>query len=298
MSDGRRRGVWKWLAAVTLGTCAVALTLVLSRSEDQPSGESAPSESGKPVSVGSDDLMVTLAPYTGSCTITTAGTVIEGRAITCDMVVVARDVTIKRSRITGTVAVEEVGSLTISDTSIDVGDRPGTGLDGVNFTATRLHVTGGNRSINCFRDCVVENSYVHGQMRDPTGTYHESGIRFGSHSTIRHNTILCDAPDVPPDAGCSASLTGYGDFAVVEHVRVEGNVFPPTTGGFCAYGGSSRGKPFSEGTNNVVFIDNVFHRGKYACGSYGPITSFDETRPGNVWRNNRWDDGSPVPPSN
>ncbi len=241
---------------------------------------------------------VVLAPYTGSCRITAAGTVIDARTITCDMVIAAPNVKITRSRVVGTITVSDSGGLTISDTSIEAGNKVGTGLDGVNFTATRLHVTGGNRSINCFRNCTVEYSYVHGQMTDSTGQTHESGIRVGSYSTIRFNTIVCDAPNVPPDAGCSASLTGYGDFAVVEHVRVEGNTFPPSTGGYCAYGGSSPGKPYSSGTNNIVFINNVFVRGKRACGYYGPITSFDSSRPGNVWSGNKWDDGSLVPPAN
>ena len=41
---------------------------------------------------------------------------------------------------------------------------------------------------------------------------------------------------------------------------------------------------------------NVFQRGNNnKCGSYGPITSFDKNRTGNVWTGNIWDNGTTVP---
>jgi hypothetical protein len=61
----------------------------------------------------------------------------------------------------------------------------------------------------------------------------------GDGSTIRHNSLVCDAPDVPPDAGCSADLTGYGDFAPIRNNTIDKNFFLATTGGTCAYGGPS-----------------------------------------------------------
>ncbi len=51
--------------------------------------------------------------------------------------------------------------------------------------------------------------------------------------------------------------------------------------------------------NNIRFTNNIFMRGPSGkCGIWGPITSFDSTAPGNVWTNNLWDDGTPVPPAN
>ncbi|ATB35907.1 hypothetical protein CYFUS_001321 [Cystobacter fuscus] len=243
-----------------------------------------------------------LTPYTGPCTVTAANTVIDSKTVNCDLVIRASGVTIRNSKINGTVSTEENStgySFTLTDSHVDAGDRLVTGVGAVNFTAVRVHVQGGNRSIHCWRDCEIRDSYVHGQMTDETGTAHESGIRMGRNATIRHNTITCDAPDVPPDAGCSAALTGYGDFAPVENNLVENNYFPGTTGGFCAYGGSSRGKPYSDSTNNIRFIGNVFGRGSSGrCGYYGAITSFDTSEPGNVWSNNTWEDGTVLPPSN
>jgi hypothetical protein len=124
----------------------------------------------------------------------------------------------------------------------------------------------------------------------------------GEGSRILRNHIICDAVPVPPDAGCSAALTGYSDFATVQHNTIEGNLIdggPYGSVGYCAYGGSTEGKPFSAGVNHIVFRDNVFRRGANGkCGTWGPISGFDSDAPGNVWSNNVWEDGAPVQPAN
>ncbi len=240
-----------------------------------------------------------LTGYAGPCTITVPGTVIDAKTINCALEIRAKNVVISRSLINGTVYADPdlgIGSFTISDSQVNIGNNPGTGVGDGNFTAIRVHVTGGNRSINCFLNCTVEYSYVHGQFTDSTGVYHESGIRMGSGSVIRGNTIGCTAPDVPPDAGCSAALTGYGDFATVQNNVIDGNLFLGGSGGYCAYGGSTTGKPYSNGVNNIRFTNNVFQRGESGtCGWFGPITSFDTSAPGNVWSGNRFDNGVGVP---
>lgn len=242
----------------------------------------------------------TLTPYTGSLRVTAAGTTIDAKRITGTLTIAAANVTVTRSSITGTVVVAS-GSLTITDTDIDAGQREGTGLGDRNYAATRVHIVGGNRSAYCVTTCTIQQSYVHGQFRDATGKAHESGIRMEQNTTLIGNTILCDAPDVPPDAGCSASLTGYGDFAAVRDNLIQGNYFPASTGGACAYGGSSAGKPFSSSVRNVRFMDNVFERRASSergttCGYYFTIADWDGTRPGNVWTGNKYTDGTTVAP--
>jgi hypothetical protein len=240
-----------------------------------------------------------LSAYTGPCTITKANTVIDAKQVDCSLRVQAPGVVITRSVINGTVSADErgTGSFAISDSEVHVGSATETGIGEVRFTATRVEVTGGNRSVNCYIDCSVIDSYVHAQGRDNTGRAHASGIRMGSGSVIRGNTIACEAPDVAPDAGCSAALTGYGDFAVVRNNIIDGNLFLAGSGGYCSYGGSTTGKPFSSGVRDIRFTNNVWQRGDNGkCGYFGPITSFDSNAPGNVWSNNTWDDGSPVRP--
>ena len=41
-------------------------------------------------------------------------------------------------------------------------------------------MTGGSRSINCYADCTVKDSYVNDQYADKTGVSHESGNQ-GQH---------------------------------------------------------------------------------------------------------------------
>jgi hypothetical protein len=238
-----------------------------------------------------------LTPYSGPMTVTTPGTVIDAKQITGVLEIRAADVTVTRSAIIGNVSVGSGGSLAISDSLIDAGDREGTGLEAENYTAVRVHVVGGNRSMYCANNCSIRDSYVHGQMTDETGVMHESGIRMEQNTTLIHNTITCDAPNVPPDAGCSAGLTGYGDFAPVRDNLIQNNLFLPSTGGACAYGGSSAGKPYSDDAANIRFIDNVFSRGRNGkCGGYFPVTDFDRSAPGNVWSGNVWDNGGTVSP--
>jgi hypothetical protein len=262
-----------------------------------PPPRSFPNSSNTGVPAGT-----TLTPYTGPCTIQTPNLVIDAKLISCDLRILTTGVKITRSRLNGHVDADNLktkASFTISDSYVDVGNWPGTGIGTRHFTATRVEVVRGSRSINCYEDCTVVDSYVHGQYHDTTGVNHESGIRMGSHATIRHNTITCDAPNYPPDAGCSANLTGYGDFDPVEHNLIENNFFGDGTGGYCTYGGSTAGKPYSAHTNTIVFRGNVWQKPADGISCYwGPITSFDVNAPGNVWQNNTYTDGKPVPPAN
>ena len=250
-----------------------------------------------------------LSAYTGNCTIQVANTIIDAKIVNCQLRILAKGVKITRSQINGTIYTDSntgQGSFTISDSEINAGNGPGTGIGDVDFTATRVEVTGGTRSINCYRDCTVKDSYVHGQLNDTSGVHHESGMRFNTRSNLIGNTIACDANDYPPDAGCSAAITGYPDFDPVENVTIDGNLVRAGSGGYCAYGGSTSGKPFSGQTNNIRYTNNIWERGRemgdgnrgYVCGFWGPITSFDTRAPGNVWTNNLYDDGSAVAAAN
>lgn len=260
--------------------------------EPEPTNSAWPNADNTGVPAGT-----ALTPYTGPATITTPGTVVDAKQIRGDLEIRAANVTVSRSSITGNVTVGSGGGLTISDTDIDAGDREGTGLESQNYTAVRVHVVGGNRSMYCANNCTIRDSYVHGQMTDETGVFHESGIRMEQNTTLIHNTIGCDAPTIPPDAGCSAGLTGYGDFAPVRDNLIQNNLFLASTGGACAYGGSSGGKPYSDDAANIRFIDNVFSRGRGGkCGYYFPVTDFDRNAPGNVWSGNVWDNGGTVNP--
>jgi hypothetical protein len=93
--------------------------------------------------------------------------------------------------VVGSVGVESGGGLTISDSTIDTGDQAGTGLGEHDFVALRVHVMGGNRSINCAATA-----------RCATPTCADSHRREGRSPRIGHwhghafdlvqNTIACD----------------------------------------------------------------------------------------------------------
>lgn len=246
-----------------------------------------------------------LTPYTGPCSIQTNNVVIDSKTVNCDLRILAQGVTIKNSILNGTIYSDPDyfnGSFTLTDSEVRMPQSSGTGIGDVNFVVTRVEVTGGSRSIDCAANCTVQDSYLHGQYTDRRGIDHESAIRMGSNSIIRHNYITCDSTPVPPDAGCSAALTGYGDFAIVQKNTIDNNLIdggPYGSMGYCAYGGSTTGKPFSAGVNNIKFTNNIFMRGPNGkCGIWGPITSFDSRAPGNVWTNNLWNDGATVPAAN
>jgi hypothetical protein len=247
---------------------------------------------------------VRLTRYMGPCTIMADRTVIDRKLIDCDLIIRARDVVISRSKVNGNISSgtdpKAPVSFTVVRSTVDASPhqpREVTAVGEVHFTVIRSDVSGGNRGSNCWYGCKIVYSYFHGQDTDRSGTWHESGIRMGQRAVLRRNTIACDAPDVPPDAGCSAPLTGYGDAGPVRDNLIRGNLFKATPGGTCAYGGSTPDKPYSNRARNIRFIDNVFERGKTGkCGVWFPIADFDPNAPGNVWTGNVWKGGGVVPP--
>jgi hypothetical protein len=158
---------------------------------------------------------------------------------------------------------------------------------------------------------------VHGQDADEGGATHESGVRQGSGvpnplaasnggvQTFTHNSVICEAPDVAPDAGCSADFTGYGDFNYIQYNTMHRNLLLSSAGGTCAYGGNTTPRPFADGSHNV-WTENIFQRGPSGrgttdgvghCGYWFGIAHYDENLPGNVFTGNLWDTGETVVPN-
>lgn len=267
---------------------------------------------------------VTLTPYTGPLTITASGvTNIVGKEIGTSTSPVqltiaesAGTVNITDSRVWGNVYItcggDSLGTgedvthcpastpyLNMTDSEVQQGNTIAIdgGVEHENFHLLRVEINGGRRSFNCETDAIIEDSWLHGIVDDPSGVAHQSTGRMSQGCTLIGNTFECTANDYPPDAGCSADLTGYGDFETVADNLIQGNYFKATTGGTCAYGGSSAGKPYPD-AHNIRFIDNVFGRREDTnkCGFYFSIIGFNPNAPGNVWSNNTWaDTGLPVP---
>jgi hypothetical protein len=165
----------------------------------------------------------------GDLTITTPGRVLDGELVTGDLLVRARDVTIRNSWIRGSIDNQQFsggvgvnhGGLLIEDT--DVGPPSGTG--GASFpavlvagyTARRVHVHNVAEGFRVAdfndsgapvqdRQVVIEDSYVHLERGDCS---HNDGIQgFGEppRTIIRHNTI--DARASGPDCTTAALFIG------------------------------------------------------------------------------------------
>jgi hypothetical protein len=245
-----------------------------------------------------------LTTYTGPCTITVANTVIDSKTVTCSTLDIrAAGVVIRKSMLQGT-DVTDTGSssasFTITDSTVVNSAREQCMCIGDhNFTAIRVEVRGGNRSMYCARTCTVTDSWLHAQQLE--GAQHGSGLREEQGTIARHNVLVCDYP-ITNDAttlGCSSDLTGYPDFAPIKNNTISRNLFlASSTVSFCSYGGGTAGKPYSNDPTNAtyqVFTENVYQRGgNRKCGAYGPVTSFVTGRAGNVWQGNVWDDGTTV----
>lgn len=269
---------------------------------------------------------VTLTQYSGPLTITSSGvTNIDSKQIgtaaspvTLTIARSAGTVNITNSRVWGAV------EITCSDASLGAGtplvhcpsstpylnmtdsevqqqsSMQDQGVGYENFHLVRVEINGGRRSFNCETDAIVEDSLMHGIADDPTGVAHQSTGRMSQGCDFIGNVFECTANDYPPDAGCSADMTGYGDFETVADNLIENNLFKATQGGYCAYGGTGGGKAYPN-AHDIRFIDNVFERradsqSGVSCGYYGTISNFNTSGTGNVWTNNTYTDGAPVTP--
>lgn len=253
---------------------------------------------------------VTLATYTGPCTITQSNIVIDSKQITCDpLSIEGSNVTISRSLVVGRVATVTTtgtnpiqGSVTVVDSEVDSGHNYEGAVSYDRITVRRSEIRGGRVSVHCGDYCLVEDSWLHGQWAPATepsgGVWHMDGFvsNGGTGQVVRHNRVACDWPH--GDGGvCSAPFAQYGDFAPIQNVVVEKNLFVVTPGGYCAYFGYDQSKPYGTQAANIAVTGNVFQRGSNSlCGFYGPVAFWNYAN-GNTWTNNTWDDGAPLTPS-
>lgn len=247
-----------------------------------------------------------LTTFSGSCTVTKAGTVIDAKTVNCDLDIRAADVMIKRSKINGAVGLNtdlsgsNKWSYTLADSEVNAGLRQYPAVSYGNMTIVRSNIYGGATSVQCGENaltCDVQDSWLHGQRIPSAANWHLGGfLSNGGHNIrIRHNTIVCDAAGSSA-GGCTGDLNLFGDFAVVSDVIAESNYLGANTGlSYCLYGGSATSKQYPRG-DHIVITNNVFQRGtNRKCGEYGPVTSFDTNGTGNVWKDNTWDDGGTLP---
>src|SRR5262245_32337124 len=146
--------------STTPGTCPVA-------GKDKPGASDhwggcwpGPGNTGVPAGT-------VLTTYTGSCNITVANTIIDSKIVNCDLVIRAANVVIRKSEIHGSVnGLEGTGSsYMLMDSLVTNPARSDclcVGSD--NFVVSRSEIRGAYREIYCRRNCVVTDTWVHGQQ--------------------------------------------------------------------------------------------------------------------------------------
>lgn len=242
-----------------------------------------------------------LKPYTGDCSIR-GDLVISARVVNCDLMIYSGHVTVRSSKVNGIVINDtKAGSLTIVDSEINGGTADRNIVGSYSVTILRSEIRGGEHSVQCWGNCTVQDSWLHGQYVPPNGAQHLNAFisNGGSHIKLIHNTLSCDAHITSNDGGCTADASIFGDFSANSDFTFDQNLFVASTElSYCAYGGYSPGKPYGTQVSRIVFTNNVFQRGTNGkCGLFGPVTSFKPDLPGNVWNNNVWDDGTLLTPN-
>jgi hypothetical protein len=172
------------------------------------------------------------------------------------------------------------------------------------MTIVRSNIYGGETSVQCGEKaltCTVTDSWLHGQRIPGNVDWHLGGfLSNGGHNIrIKHNTIICDPPENAAGGGCTGDLNLFGDFAKVSDVVADSNYFGANkANSYCLYAGDTTTKPYPH-ADHIVITNNTWAFGaNKKCGSYGPVAGFNTSGAGNTWKNNNWEDGTPVQPEN
>lgn len=212
-------------------------------------------------------------------TITTPGTVIDGRSITGQLTVAASNVVIRNSRVTGTdvfgIYVRS-GSATITNTTVTGGFE--NGVAGDNYVANGVEVTKlASDGFKIGDNVTITNSWCHGMTPGP-GAHADCGqVQAGvSNTVVRHNwfdigTAGNSALFLAPDLGPSTN----GPLTIDDNVLGGGNFTL-----FCV-----------DGNNGEYFIAHITIDGNYFLrgSQYGPVdVNVPVTASGNTW----WDTGA------
>lgn len=262
---------------------------------------------------------VNLTSYTGPCFVTAANTVIDSQEVNCapdGMTVRAAGLVIRNSRVNGLIRLDtDVAgaagwSVTITDSEVDAGVVQLAAICCGNLDLTRVNVHGGVTAVQCEAsgptsggdlspDCFVRDSFLHGQGIPFNAQWHLGGFLSEGgdvNIVLDHNYVICNAPVYPPDGGCTGDINLLAHFGIIHDVLINNNMLGATPNlSYCTFGGSGIADygPFD---HDIVYTNNVFERGTTGkCGQYGPVTNFDITHPGNVWTNNKYDDGTVIP---
>lgn len=292
----------KFTATVTGGGCATSTPNVPDGPDPWGGCWPGPANTGYPRGLPGDTRSpVTLTNYTGACTIRAGATaVIDSKNVDCSSegLFVYGTLTVKNSYVKGIIYQNsETAVLTVIDSEVDGGNQgvfPTLG-GANNITVTRVNAYGGQHTIQCYGNCVVEDSYLHDQFEEGSEPHQNAFLsNSGENYTLRHNTTHCTT------TGCTANIA-FTDDGVTRNAVIDKNLLMPTPGSYCMYPGTG---PKNNPMYQFTVTNNVFKRGaNNKCATYGPVYAWDapNNNPGtsgyqNVWSNNKWEDGTVINP--
>lgn len=229
------------------------------------------------------------------------GDVYDGCTFNGTLWVTAPDISIKNSRINGVLQGDGVANLRLQLTDVEI-DGKNSVYDGVQniqgYTCTRCHVHDAARGFSGTGFTIID-SYVHSLYGSPK-SHNEAVLGSVGGITIRHSRLLATWSQASRGGVLSSGVSFYthGSYwPALDTVLFEQN-YIRADDGYCLYAGDDPGLEALHEVSNAVFRDNVFHINRQnpkRCGVAGAVTAFYKGN-GNVWQNNRYEDGTPITP--
>ncbi|MEU5878053.1 hypothetical protein [Spirillospora sp. NPDC047279] len=234
----------------------------------------------------------------GPITVRKRGAIIDGLKVSTEINVEANDVTIRNTQVVGAGQWAIIQRKGVSGLRVENSEVKGDGRAKVQYgivnhggmlTVRKVHVHTVSNGVNTDHG-LIEESVIRNLKEFPgdhvTGIQSNSGPAPGLSLVIRRNVVL-------NPVGQTSAVSIYQDFGRAHDVTVDGNML--AGGGYSLYAGRGRfGK-----TSNIKVVRNVFSRSLFKKGGYyGPVTRFERSGSGNVWRDNIWEGtGKAVQPS-
>ncbi len=141
----------------------------------------------------------------------------------------------------------------------------------------------------------VIDSYVH-DLYGFGDSHNEAVLVSGGNVVLRHNRLEGNFGANSTGGGMSASIAMYthGDFwGALDGVVIENNRIITEEAYYCLYGGYSK-DPQDGRPANIQVVGNIFGPCSFQGPKRGAVVGWLRGN-GNAWRDNAWDDGTPIP---
>lgn len=256
---------------------------------DTDSTDSDPAKTTLPdaTNTGWQPTGVTLSSASGM-TITTAGTVIDGKDINGEVTIKASNVTIRRSRIHTTnsyfpIRVQSGTNILIEDVEIDGGGFSSKAVlvEGAGVTLRRLNIHDSEDGLHLSGNgpTILEDSWIHDPRHAADGHSDGMEIEGVSNLIVRNNNI-----DYAKGNSGAIMLDNWG--GAVTNVTISGNRI---AGG--AYMMYMDGRFNSQPINNIRASNNQFVKDS---SLYGVLAALGPTLTNICWLNNSYENGGPI----